>query len=428
MRSLISFAALFLSVALVQLGIGVLAPLDALAGAEAGFTTREIGLLGSAHFLGFFIGCVAAPALVARAGHARAFATLTAIGVVSILLHAIIVDPLAWMAFRVAGGMTVAGSYTVVESWLQAKLENSNRGRVLSTYRIVDMSGAVGSQLLLIQLDPGAYVSYIVVAIIAVVSLTPLSLTTAKPPPSPKRPRLQPLRALKISPLGALGVIVVGATSSSFRMVSPIYAAELDLTKTDLAYFLAAAMLGGAIAQPGAGWLADKFDRRYVLIWLSVAAIAVCLTLSTGVMTASPTLLIIGSLLFGMATMPLYSVSAAHANDYCPKDFIVELNASLMFMFAVGAIVSPTLAAELISLFGANALWLYISVAHVALIVFGLYRMTRRPSPAERQDYRWLPRTTMVLGRLFDRSEDNGGTPKPNVAPAQVARSPSPDS
>lgn len=411
MRSLISFAALFLSIALVQLGIGVLGPLDALAGAEAGFSTREIGLLGSAHFLGFFVGCVAAPMLVARAGHARAFATLTAIGVVSILLHAVVVDAYAWMAFRVAGGLTVAGSYTVVESWLQAKLQNANRARVISTYRIVDMSGAVGSQLLLIQLDPGVYVSYIVVAIIAVVSLTPLSLTTARPPPSPERPRLQPLRALMLSPLGALGVIVVGATSSSFRMVSPIYASELQLSRSDLAYFLAAAMLGGALAQPGVGWLADKFDRRHMLIWLSVAAIAVCLTLSTGVMTSSSTLLITGSLLFGMATMPLYSVSAAHANDHCPQDFVVELNASLMFMFAVGAIVSPTVAAELISLFGPNALWLYISVAHVGLIVFSLYRMTRRASPAERKEYRWLPRTTMVLGRLFDRSEEDKKAP-----------------
>ncbi|MGD1870833.1 MAG: MFS transporter [Neomegalonema sp.] len=406
MRALVAFAALFVSIALVQLGIGVLGPLDALAGAEAGVSTREIGLLGSAHFLGFFIGCIAAPVLVSRAGHSRAFATLTAIGVVSILLHAIWVDPIAWMIFRIGGGLTVAGSYTVVESWLQAKLQNSNRGRVLSTYRIVDMSGAVGSQLLLIQLDPGVYISYVVVAIIAVISLTPLSLTTAKPPPSPERPRLRPIRALKLSPLGALGVIVVGATSSSFRMVSPIYAAELPLSNPDPALLLAAAMLGGALAQPAAGWLADKFDRRYVLIWLSIAAIIVCFTLSTGEMTSHPTLLIIGSLIFGMATMPLYSVSVAHANDYCPEDFVVELNASLIFMFAVGAIISPTLAAELIVLYGPNALWLYISVAHIALILFGLYRMTRRPSPTARASYRWLPRTTMVIGRLFDRGDD----------------------
>ena len=57
MRLIVSFAALFLAVALVQLGSGALAPLDALSGAAAGFSTAEIGLLGSAHFVGFFVGC-----------------------------------------------------------------------------------------------------------------------------------------------------------------------------------------------------------------------------------------------------------------------------------------------------------------------------------------------------------------------------------
>ncbi len=61
MRTLISFAALFLSIILVQLGSGTLGPLDALAGIERGFTPAEIGLLGSAHFTGFLAGCYLAP-------------------------------------------------------------------------------------------------------------------------------------------------------------------------------------------------------------------------------------------------------------------------------------------------------------------------------------------------------------------------------
>ena len=57
MRLLISFAALFLSVVLLQLSSGGVGPLDALSGLSMAFTKAEVGLLGSAHFLGFFIGC-----------------------------------------------------------------------------------------------------------------------------------------------------------------------------------------------------------------------------------------------------------------------------------------------------------------------------------------------------------------------------------
>ena len=61
MRTAISFAALFLSVILMQLSSGGVGPLDALSGLALNFSTEQIGLLGSAHFLGFFIGCWWAP-------------------------------------------------------------------------------------------------------------------------------------------------------------------------------------------------------------------------------------------------------------------------------------------------------------------------------------------------------------------------------
>ncbi|MEO1328689.1 MAG: MFS transporter [Pseudomonadota bacterium] len=428
MRTLFLFGPLLVSVMLIQLGVGVLGPLDVLSGEAYAFSAQEIGLLGSAHFVGFFIGCVAAPMLMARAGHSRAFSVVAAAGVLSALGHPILPDPVAWMLLRVLAGFAVAGGYTVIESWLQAKLKNSNRGRILSMYRVVDMAGSVGSQLLIVTLEPASYVSYNIVAAVAVLSLLPLALTVSKAPPSPRSPRLRPLKAIRLSPLGAFGVVVVGLTSSSFRMVGPLYGSALNLTIETLALFLAAAMFGGVVAQPGVGWLADKFDRRRVLVWISVAALLVCAGLSTGVATASPTTLIIGSFLFGAAAMPLYSISAAHANDHCPADEVVELNASLIFLFAVGAIVSPTVAAMLIDAYGPNALWLYIAAAHVALIVFSLYRMTRRPTPTERTRYRYLPRTSMTLSRLFKSPEDpSHGEPRPAESEtSSVGAGPSP--
>ena len=57
MRLIVSFAALFLSVLLLQLSSGGVGPLDVLSGTVLGFSAGQIGLLGSAHFLGFFIGC-----------------------------------------------------------------------------------------------------------------------------------------------------------------------------------------------------------------------------------------------------------------------------------------------------------------------------------------------------------------------------------
>jgi len=112
MRLLISFAALFLSVVLLQLGSGGVAPLDAISGAALGFSTAQIGLLGSAHFLGFFIGCWWAPRLMGDVGHSRAFAAFTAAGTIGILAHMLIIDAYAWAVMRMASGLCIAGCYT----------------------------------------------------------------------------------------------------------------------------------------------------------------------------------------------------------------------------------------------------------------------------------------------------------------------------
>lgn len=407
MRILFMFGPLLISVVLVQLGVGVLGPLDVLSAAELdAFSVRDVGLLGSAHFVGFLAGCLVTPWLMARAGHSRAFAALSAVGVIATLLHPVFPDPNAWILLRIAAGFTVAGAYTVIESWLHARLPNRVRGRVTGFYRMADMTGAIGSQLLISQLEPASYISYNLVAATAALALLPLSLTTRTPPPPPSGPRIRLKRAFFLAPLGAVGAFVVGLTASSFRMVGPLYGLEFNLDRTEIAVFLAAGLLGGAAAQPIVGMIADRFERRRVLIGVSAFALTVCATLAFGAAGQGATSLTVGAFLFGASALPLYAVSAAYANDHCPRDFVVELNASLLVFFALGAILSPTVSAELIGAFGSGALWAYIGCGHAFLVMFGLWRLTVRPDVESPKPFRPAPRTSIMHGRLMKNDED----------------------
>ncbi|HSF94173.1 MAG TPA: MFS transporter [Thermohalobaculum sp.] len=416
MRTLISFAALFLSVLLVQLGSGTLGPLDALAGSVRGFTTEQIGLLGSAHFLGFFAGCYLAPRYIGSVGHSRAFAAAAAVGAIGALLHPVFEGPYEWAMLRLLTGLAVASAYTVIESWLQAKIESSNRGRVFGVFRVVDMSGSILAQGLIAVLDPASYASYNIVAVFCCLCLLPLSLTRRDPPPTPQAPRLRPIKAALLSPSACFGIIVAGVTGASFRMVGPVFGIANDLSQSQVALFLTAGVVGGAAAQFPVGWIADQTDRRNVLVGLSAAAIVSCLTVAYLTGPGNTAVIFIGAFLFGMTSYPIYSVSAAYANDFAPKDFVVELNAALIFFYSIGAIVSPFVSARLISAYGPAALFLFIATAHGALILFTLYRMTRRKAPARTTPYTMVPRTSMIIGRLLRR--------KRNGAPAESAPEP----
>ncbi|WP_204114882.1 MFS transporter [Shimia biformata] len=404
MRMLISFSALFLSVVLLQLSTGGVGPLDALSGIALGFTTGEIGLLGSAHFFGFFIGCWWAPRLMGSIGHSRAFAAFTATGAIGLMAHFLVIDPLAWAVMRIASGMCVAGCYTIIEAWLQSRVTNETRGRAMGTYRVVDMGASLMAQLVIGVLEPASYVSYNILAILCCAALLPLTLTRESQPETPESPRLRPMLAVSKSPLAGAAVIVAALSSASFRMVGPVYGQEVGLATGQIAWFLAAFVLGGALAQYPIGWLADKYDRRWVLIWLSAAAVASSIT-TVMVSDLGYTAIMLSAGLFGFTAFPIYSVAAAHANDFATSDERVELSAALMFFFALGAIAAPTLASWLIERFGPPALFGLIAAGHVVLIVFGIGRMRARPAQRKTR-YVYSPRTSFLIGRLTRRQRE----------------------
>ncbi|MCY4274051.1 MAG: MFS transporter [Gammaproteobacteria bacterium] len=403
MRLLISFAALFLSISLLQLSSGAIGPLDALAGLDIGFSKTAIGLLGSAHFLGFFIGCWWAPRLLGKVGHARTFAIFSSLGAIGAIAHPLILEPDVWAVLRVLTGLCVSGCYTVIEAWFQAKLTKQNRGRVMGIYRAVDIVSSSGAQLMIGLLDPASYISYNILAIMCCTCLLPLALTTSPQPVTPEAPRLRPIATILLSPLGAAGVLVAGLTSSAFRMVGPLYAQEISLTAIQTGYFLATVMLGGALAQYPAGWLADRYDRRQVLFGLSAMSALVCFPLAW-IGQTSFELIISGAILFGVAMWPIFSVSAAHTNDFANPEKSVEVNASLMFIYGIGAIFSPLIASMLLDRFGPSSFYIFIGIAHLVLVTYSIYRMRKGRIVAFRTRYTIFPRTTFQIGRLLRRT------------------------
>lgn len=403
MRLIISFLSLFLSIILLQLSSGGVGPLDALSGLQLGFTTGQVGLLGSAHFTGFFIGCWWAPRLMGEVGHSRTFAAFTALGAIGLLAHMLIINPTAWALMRVGTGMSIAGCYTVIEAWLHAKVNNETRGRAMGSYRVVDMGASLVAQLLIGVLEPASYVSYNLLALLCCASLLPLTLTRVEQPQMPAAPRLRPRLAWDRSPLAATAIVVAGLTSAAFRMVGPIYGQEVGLAAGQIAFFLAAFVAGGALAQYPAGWLADKYDRRWVLIWLSIAAIVSSAT--TVLAGGSGTLgVMLAAGFFGFTTFPIFSIAAAHAHDFASSDERVELSAALMFFYAIGAIASPLLASWLISGYGPYALFAFLGLGHAFLVVISLWRMRARPTVRDRTRYVYSPRTSFLIGRLWQNS------------------------
>jgi MFS family permease len=323
--------------------------------------------------------------------------------VISIIAHPLIPDALFWAAIRVLSGFSVAGCYTLIESWLQAKITNDIRGRVFSIYRLVDMSGQIMANAIIATLTPASYVSYNLIAIIMCLAILPLALTQSKEPELPESVSYQPFFALRISPLAGFGVVVAGLSTATFGSVGPIYAIAVGLDLSQIALFLVVSTIGGMASQLPAGILADKISRRTVLLVFSIMASGLCLLMMLPVADINiggVLLVYVMSFLFGFTTFPIYSICAAHASDFVTQDRMITLSASLIFLYASGAIVSPLLAGMIIERFGASMMFSMIAGAHIMLMLFTIYRNFVRPVE-QRRRYAYIPRTSMFIASIL---------------------------
>jgi len=193
-------------------------------------------------------------------------------------------------------------------------------------------------------------------------------------------------------------------STAAFGSVAPIYAASIGLDIAGIALFLMASIVGGLVAQWPAGVLADRFNRRSVLMVFGVLATSVCLLMSTSVATSfffGHQVIFTFAFLFGFTTFPIYSLAAAHANDFAASDQMLDLSASLIFFYAIGAIVSPVIAGFVIDVFGPPALFTYVSLAHILLMFYTIFRGFVRPVSSAEKPYAYVPRTSMFIVNLL---------------------------
>lgn len=401
MNSIRPLIPLLMAAGILLAGNGMQGTLVALRGAAEGFSTTLIGFMGAAYFAGFLLGCTVVPRLIKSVGHVRAFAALAAIAASASLTLVLIIDPLAWIPLRLIAGFCFSGLFTTIESWINAGVRNKDRGRVLSFYRIIDLTMVTGGQFLIPALGVAGFSVFAVLSIMITLSLVPVSLADRSQPKPPSEFKFNPMYLWRLSPIACIGCLSIGLTNSSFRLVGPLYAQFIGLSVNDVATFLSAGIIGGAVLQYPLGSLSDKKDRRIVLIAATAGATAAGLFLSF-VAGTSPELNYIGIFMFGAFALPLYSLSAAHANDHAKEGDYVVVAAGLTFFFSMGAMIGPVVSSVLIDQYGPRALFGYTSAVHALLIVLTLWRMRARAAVplSGRSRFVSLLRTSPAMFRL----------------------------
>ena len=407
---IVPILALLLSTAFLLAGNGMHSLLLPLRGAAEGFTTAEIGLIGTGWAVGFVLGCITAPVVVRRVGHIRAFACSAASAAIIVLLNGIFIEPLAWIFLRVGSGFFLAGAFMIIESWLNERASNESRGTIFAVYLTVTYLSITLGQLGVGAGDPLTTTLFMTGAILFSVAVLPTALSTAASPRPLTRVRIDLRKLYSNSPVAFLTVLLVGIVNGAFGTLAAVWGARIGLSTPLIALMMAITIVSGAVTQVPAGRFSDRTDRRYVIVAGAVAAGLAGLAIFV-LKPADPAFILVLVGLYGGLTYPLYGLAVAHANDYADASEFVAVSGGLLLLYGAGTMFGPLAASLAMTTLGPEALFLVTASSHAVIASYAFYRTYRRPPIPKgvREAFQTVPSSramTPESAALDPRAED----------------------
>jgi len=386
MKTFLPIAALLTSAVFLLAANGLHGLLLPLRANGEGFTTTQIGLMGTGWAIGFVLSSLVTPLLVRRAGHIRAFAAFSAMAAIIPLINAMIISPVAWMALRGCSGFVMAGGMMVVESWLNERSTNETRGTVFGIYMSVNFASITGGQLLVATGSPADDTLFMLASILFCLAVLPTALSTAATPKPLTQVRLNPMHLYHFSPVAFVSAVLVGVINGAFGTLAPIFGAKSGLPALMIAIMMGLAIMAGAIMQIPIGRLSDRTDRRYVL---AAGAIGACLAgaLIVSLQPRDPLQILLFIAVYGGLTYPLYSLAVAHANDFARSGDFVAISGGLLLLYGIGTMIGPTAASIAMERLGPAGLFSVTASAHFLMATYAIYRtMRRKPIPEDQRE------------------------------------------
>ncbi|WP_299614255.1 MFS transporter [uncultured Tateyamaria sp.] len=368
--------ALLFGMGLLMVGNGMQGTLLGIRGEIEGFSTAEMSIVMSAYFLGFLGGSRLAPRMIQRVGHVRVFAALASLISAVMILYPALADPWVWTVGRIVIGFCFSAVYVTAESWLNDAADNSNRGKALSLYMIVQMVGIVTSQYLLLTADPSGFILFVIPSVLVSLAITPILLSISPVPAFDTTKPMTLRKLVETSPLGCMGMFLLGGVFAAQFGMSAVYGTQAGLSVAEISTFVSAFFVGAMLLQYPIGWISDRMDRRTLI--LGVAAMGGVGSLIGLILGGSFAMLLVSAFVVGGMSNPLYSLLLAHTNDFLDHDDMAAASGGLVFINGLGAVFGPLIVGALMETVGPSGFYMFTGVLFAALVSYAAYRATQR--------------------------------------------------
>ena len=396
---------LIIATSVIQLANGFFGTFISLRVASEDFGATLAGLVLSSYFAGFALGAVRCGQIIKRVGHIRAYATFAGLVVAATAAMPLRVRPLPWLVLRAIVGFGCAGVFVTTESWLNAKAQPSQRGRVFSLYMVGTFLALAVGQLLIIWIEVKGAAPFNVIVDLFAVALVMVSTTRAEPPLTVAAEKLPYGQLARAAAVAVIGCAMSGLVSSAFYALAPAWMQDNGIKRETIALFMLVAVVGGLAFQVPVGRLSDRYDRRIVLAALGIGFAGAAIALVH--LPRSWSVLVPAAALLGGFMSTLYPVCVADAHDRMPANRVVAVSGRLILVSGLASVLGPLIGTSIMARSGINGLFYFMAAAALllALVAAGRSLATAAPRHLRRPFEILAPQAAPLAHNQLDSSD-----------------------
>jgi MFS family permease len=396
---------LIIATSVIQLANGFFGTFISLRVATEDFGATLAGLVLSSYFAGFTLGAVRCGQIIERVGHIRAYATFAGLVVAATAAMPLLIGPLPWLVLRAIVGFGCAGVFVTTESWLNAKAQPSERGRVFSLYMVGTFLALAVGQLLISRIEVKGAAPFTVIVGLFAVALVMVSMTRAEPPLTVATEKLPYGQLARAAPIAVLGCAISGLVSSAFYSLVPAWMQDDGIKRETIALFMLVAVVGGLAFQAPVGRLSDRYDRRFVLAALGFGFAGAAVALVH--LPPFRSVLVPAAALLGGFMSTLYPVCVAAAHDRMTANRVVAVSGRLILVSGLASVLGPIIGTSIMGRSGINGLFYFMAAAALllALVAAGWSLATAAPRHLRRPFEILAPQAAPLAHNQLDSSD-----------------------
>lgn len=353
-------------------GMGLSLPLLSLILEDAGVSATVNGLNAAFGSIAMLAITPFVPQLAARVGAIRFLAICYVMAALSLLAFRATDSLLLWFLLRFTLNCGLQGLFVVSEVWINQVSAEETRGRAVAIYAALMSAGFAIGPLTIQFVGTEGWTPFVAGASLILAALIPLLLARRIVPDVEHAPATALGAYLLKSPSASFAALTFGALDVCLFAFLPIYMVRLGSTSESGTLLLAAWALGNMMLQPPIGWLADKVDKRLVLIGCGLVGVAGAALMPFMGGVGWPSLILV--FIWGGTVLGLYTVGLAHLGSRFTGAELAAANAAYAFLYALGSFTGPGLAGLSIDLWNPHGLMLALGLISAAYVGIATYR------------------------------------------------------